>query len=175
MYCDCKKYFLWPKDFTQSIIKRLSVIELNCISIRNPSPAESTKTLVNEGSVPEINIVPGHHFASNLGDFAERFEKCYSLTYRAIDISHFMFTRPLKYVGFDSCSDNSFLQIFFINRMILAIMSVTDREQPALASRELVGEPTWQCPHSRCHQVVCIVMMMWRLFGKEWWGWLWSW
>merc|ERR1719471_962582 len=41
-------------------------------SPRNPSPAESTKTLVNEGSVPEINIVPGHHFASNLGDFAER-------------------------------------------------------------------------------------------------------
>ena len=39
---------------------------------RNPSPAESTKTLVNEGSVPEINIVPGHHFASNLSDFTDR-------------------------------------------------------------------------------------------------------
>ena len=39
-------------------------------------------------------------------------------------------------------------------------MIVIDREQLVLASRELVGEQTWRCPHSHCRQVILMFRMM---------------
>ena len=39
-------------------------------------------------------------------------------------------------------------------------MIVIDREQLVLVSRELVGEPTWRCPHSHCRQVILMFCMM---------------